>query len=147
MNLDFTVDPLFSWYVVLLAISGIAMVVLGAVNVGGGLSGGWRVINVIAGIAFAGYAYYLAFVFEGGEYRMFFQAFILPVLLIANAVKALVARSNAPAAPQPAAYQAQYDPNAPYNPSAAQNPYAQPAPAPQAAPVAQPPAPQAPPAG
>ncbi|WP_329487990.1 hypothetical protein OG618_15465 [Kitasatospora sp. NBC_01246] len=147
MNLDFTVDPLFSWYVVLLAISGIAMVVLGAVNVGGGLSGGWRVINVIAGIAFAGYAYYLAFVFEGGEYRMFFQAFILPVLLIANAVKALVARSNAPAVPQPAAYQAPYDPNAAYNPNAAQNPYAQPAPAPQAAPVAQPPAPQAPPAG
>ncbi|MEV0537423.1 hypothetical protein [Kitasatospora sp. NPDC050463] len=144
MNLDFTVDPLFSWYVVLLAISGIAMVVLGAINLGGGLSAGWRVINVIAGVAFAGYAYYLAFLFEGSEYRMFFQAFILPVLLIVNAVKALVARSNAPA-PQPAAYQAtydpnaQYNPNAPYNPNAAQNPYAQAAPVPpQGAPAAQP---------
>ncbi|MFE2723771.1 hypothetical protein [Kitasatospora sp. NPDC059327] len=141
MNLDFTVDPLFSWYVVLLAISGIAMVVLGAVNLGGGLSAGWRAINVIAGLAFTGYAYYLAFVFEGGEYRMFFQAFILPVLLIVNAVKAMVARSNAPA-PQPVPYDPnapQYNPNAAYNPNATPNPYAQGAPVPpQAAPGAQP---------
>ncbi|GAA2840086.1 hypothetical protein RMN57_16200 [Kitasatospora sp. CM 4170] len=147
MNLDFSAEPLFSWYVVLLAVSGIAMVVLGAVS--GSLSGGWRAVNVIAGLAFAGYAYYLAFVFEGGEYRLFFQAFILPVVLIANSVKALMARS-APA-PQPVPSAVPYNPNAPYqgtapyqgavpyNPNAPQG--AQPVP-PQAA--AQPPAPQQP---
>ncbi|MEU6233549.1 hypothetical protein [Kitasatospora sp. NPDC047058] len=149
MNLDFGAEPLFSWYVVLLAISGVAMVALGAINLGGGLSAGWRIINVLAGIGFAGYAYYLAFVFEGGEYRMFFQAFILPVVLIANAVKALMARNNTPA-PQPAPYtpNAPYNPNAPYDPNAQHNPYAQSTPVPpQGAPAAaQPAQPQTPPA-
>ncbi|WP_406199265.1 hypothetical protein OH807_16490 [Kitasatospora sp. NBC_01560] len=141
MNLDFTAEPLFSWYVLLLAFSGIAMVVLGAINLGGGLSGGWRAINVLGGIAFAGYAYYLAFVFEGNEYRIFFQAFILPVLLIANAVKAMLARGNTPA-PQPVPGAAPYNPNAAYNPNAPYDPnaqaQAQPNPYAQGAPVAQP---------
>ncbi|MDY0814984.1 hypothetical protein [Kitasatospora purpeofusca] len=106
MNLDFDVDPLFSWYVVLLAISGIALLVIGAVNLGG-LKAGWRFLNVLVGLGFAGYAYYLAFVFDGASYVLFFKAFILPVVLIANAVKALVTRSQTPAAPP-------YQPNAPY---------------------------------
>lgn len=144
MNLDFSAEPLFSWYVVLLAISGIAMVVLGAANLGRSLSIGWRAINILAGIAFAGYAYYLAFVFEGGEYRLFFQAFILPVVLIANSVKALATRGTAQAA-QPAPQQfgppampynpnAQYNPNAPYQaaPGAPVAPPQQPAQPPQA---------------
>ncbi|WP_327677636.1 hypothetical protein [Kitasatospora sp. NBC_00458] len=118
MNLDFDAEPLFSWYVVLLAVSGIAMVVLGALNLGG-VKIGWRILNVVAGIAFAGYAYYLGFVFEGGEYRIFFQAFILPVVLIANSVKALTARASAPA-PQPLPAVAPYGPGAPYDPNAPQ---------------------------
>ncbi|MFF2656842.1 hypothetical protein ACFVUH_05705 [Kitasatospora sp. NPDC058032] len=154
MNLDFDADPLFSWYVVLLAVSGIALLVIGAVNLGG-LKIGWRLLNLLAGLGFTGYAYYLAFVFEGGTYTLFFKAFILPVALIANAVKALVARSQTPAAPAappvPAAspYQpnaqypqggqypqqgGQYPPASPYQPQAAQYP-----PAPQV-----PQAPQAP---
>ncbi|MFF2043318.1 hypothetical protein ACFVVX_23140 [Kitasatospora sp. NPDC058170] len=141
MNLDFSAEPLFSWYVVLLAVSGIAMVVLGAVNLGGSLSIGWRAINILAGVAFAGYAYYLAFVFEGGEYRLFFQAFILPVALIANSVKALATRGSAQAAqpapqqfgPPPTPYNpnAQYNPNAPYQ-AAPATPPQQPAQPPQA---------------
>ncbi|MET8697783.1 hypothetical protein ABZW10_02725 [Kitasatospora sp. NPDC004723] len=140
MNLDFDAEPLFSWYVVLLAVSGIALLVIGAVNLGG-LKIGWRLLNLLAGLGFTGYAYYLAFVFEGGTYTLFFKAFILPVALIANAVKALVARSQTPAAPAappvPAAspYQpnaqypqgGQYPPASPYQPQAAQYP-----PAPQA---------------
>ncbi|MFE2106769.1 hypothetical protein ACFXAF_12990 [Kitasatospora sp. NPDC059463] len=149
MNLDFDAEPLFSWYVVLLAVSGIALLVIGAVNLGG-LKIGWRILNVLAGLGFTGYAYYLAFVFEGGSYTLFFKAFILPVALIANAVKALVSRSETPAAPPaPAAspYQpdaqypqqgGQYPPAAPYQPQAAQYPPAPQAPAPA-------PAPQAPP--
>ncbi|MEU8516475.1 hypothetical protein AB0C76_33560 [Kitasatospora sp. NPDC048722] len=133
-NLDFGNQPLFSWYVVLLAISGIAMVILGAINIGG-LKGGWRVLNILAGAVFAGYAYYLGFVFEGGVYHIYFQAFILPVLLIASAVKAVVNRGTTPAAQQPA------QPSAP----AAYNPNAQPL---QSSPVAPPPqpAPTTPPA-
>ncbi|MFF7587120.1 hypothetical protein ACFZCK_06435 [Kitasatospora purpeofusca] len=134
MNLDFDVDPLFSWYVVLLAFSGIALLVIGAVNVGG-LKAGWRVLNVLVGLGFAGYAYYLAFVFEGGTYAIFFKAFILPVLLIINAVKAAVTRSQAPAAPAAPPYQ----PNAQYPPQGAPYPqggqYPQPSPY-QAAPAA-----------
>ncbi|MFE7189189.1 hypothetical protein [Kitasatospora sp. NPDC057541] len=131
MNLDFDAEPLFSWYVVLLAISGIALLVIGAVNLGG-LKIGWRLLNLLAGLGFTGYAYYLAFVFEGGTYTLFFKAFILPVALIANAVKALVASSQAPAAPPvPAAspYQpdAQYPQGGQYPQQAAQYP-----PAPQA---------------
>ncbi|MER7707979.1 hypothetical protein ABTX81_34445 [Kitasatospora sp. NPDC097605] len=141
MNLDFDVEPLFSWYVVLLAISGIALLVIGAVNLGG-LKIGWRILNVLAGLGFTGYAYYLAFVFEGGEYTLFFKAFILPVVLIANAVKALVSRSQAPAAPPVPATQypqgGQYPQASPYQPQAAQAPQA-----PQAAPQATQ-APQAP---
>ncbi|MEV7023933.1 hypothetical protein [Kitasatospora sp. NPDC093558] len=137
-NLDFSNQPLFSWYVVLLAISGIAMVITGIINVGG-LKAGWRAVNIIFGLGFAGYAYYLGFVFEGGTYRIFFQAFILPVLLIANSVKAMANRGATPAAAQPAqpADPAAYDPNAPYNPNAQPvqsspvAPPAQPAPAPQ----------------
>ncbi|MEV6974355.1 hypothetical protein [Kitasatospora sp. NPDC093806] len=134
MNLDFDVDPLFSWYVVLLAISGIALLIIAAVNLGG-LKIGWRILNVLVGLGFTGYAYYLAFVFDGGTYTVFFKAFILPVVLIANAVKALVDRSNAPAAPAAvpvpgAAPYAPYDPNAPQQ---AQHPQqAQPAQQPQA---------------
>ncbi|MFF7454979.1 hypothetical protein [Kitasatospora sp. NPDC008115] len=126
MNLDFDVDPLFSWYVVLLAISGIALLVIGAVNLGG-LKIGWRILNVLVGLGFTGYAYYLAFVFESGKYTLFFKAFILPVALIANAVKALLTRSETPAvpsAPAPSPYQpnAPYPQASPYQPQAAQAP-------------------------
>ncbi|MFB7377863.1 hypothetical protein ACFC6U_28045 [Kitasatospora purpeofusca] len=152
MNLDFDVDPLFSWYVVLLAFSGIALLVIGAVNVGG-LKAGWRALNVLVGLGFAGYAYYLAFVFEGGTYAIFFKAFILPVLLIINAVKAAVTRSQAPAAPaappyQPNAQYPQQGVHGQYPPQGGQYPqqgapYQQPSPYQAAAPAApyQPPAP------
>ncbi|MFD7578042.1 hypothetical protein [Kitasatospora sp. NPDC059817] len=135
-NLNFSAEPLFSWYVVALAISGAAMLVLGAVNPGSGLKVGWRILNVLAGLGFLGYAYYLAFVFEGGRYEIFLKAFILPIALIASSVKAIVERGNAKNQ-QPAPQPAPYDPNAP---QAA--PYDQPVPpqgaAPQGAPYAPP---------
>ncbi|MFB6893924.1 hypothetical protein ACFCX4_31940 [Kitasatospora sp. NPDC056327] len=165
MNLDFDVDPLFSWYVVLLAVSGIALLVIGAVNLGG-LKVGWRILNVLVGLGFTGYAYYLAFVFEGGTYTLFFKAFILPAALIVNAVKALVSRSEAPAVPpvpaaspyqpdsqypqgtpypQQAPQQAQYPQQAAYPQASPYQPAGQAAPAapvPPAAPYPQPQGPQ-----
>jgi predicted lipid-binding transport protein (Tim44 family) len=97
VNLDFGLDPVFSWYVVLLCLSGIVMVVLGAINKGE-QSAGSRALGVLAGVAFLGYGIYLGFIFDGGSYMMFFQAFILPALLVVNFVRSVVAK---PTPPQP----------------------------------------------
>jgi hypothetical protein len=56
----------------------------------------------VAGIGFLGYGIYLGFMFEGGSYMMFFQAFILPALLVVNFVRSLF--TNHPAEPQPQPY-------------------------------------------
>ncbi|MFB7911175.1 hypothetical protein [Kitasatospora sp. NPDC056076] len=137
-NLDFTNEPGFSWYVVLLALSGAIMLVLGVLPLRG-LKVGMRILNIVIGLGFAGYAYYLAFVFEGGTYRIFFQALILPIAMIVATVKAVVERSNAKNAPPqpvtPYTPHAPYNPNAPHDPNAAAQqaafnpnaPYAQPA--------------------
>ncbi|MFJ4849781.1 MULTISPECIES: hypothetical protein [unclassified Streptomyces] len=99
MNLDFSAEPLFSWYVVLLIVSGVTMIIMGAVN-SAGVSGGWRAFNVAAGLAFTGYGIYLGFIFHGGEYFIIFKAFILPVLVVINFFRGLAARTRVPAAPQ-----------------------------------------------
>jgi hypothetical protein len=98
VNLDFGLEPLFSWYVVLLCLSGVVMVVLAAIKAGG-QSVGSRALSAVAGIGFLGYGIYLGFIFEGGSYLMFFQAFILPALLVVNFVRSLFA--NHPTEPQP----------------------------------------------
>jgi hypothetical protein len=95
VNIDFSADPLFSWYVVLLLFSGVAMLVIGSVNARC-LSTGWRVFNVVAGLGFVGYGVYLGFVFQGGHYIIFFKAFILPIALIVQWVKSLSSRKAAP---------------------------------------------------
>jgi hypothetical protein len=101
LNFDFSAQPLFSWYVVLLLISGVVMVGIGAVNLGG-LSTGWRIFNAIAGVGFIGYGIYLGFFFEGVSYIIFFKAFIVPVVAIVNFVRSLGARTTTGAMPQPA---------------------------------------------
>ncbi|TQF04196.1 hypothetical protein E6W39_20655 [Kitasatospora acidiphila] len=131
VNIDFSAEPLFSSYVVLLLVSGVAMVAIGVLNIGGALSAGWRAFNAIAGLGFVGYGIYLGFIFQGGSYIMFFKAFILPVVLIAQWVRSLGARKNAQ---QPvtaaqfqqaaAAYQQQAQAN-PYQQQAQPNPYQQ----------------------
>jgi hypothetical protein len=98
VNLDFGLDPLFSWYVVLLCLSGVVMVALAAIKAGG-QSVGSRALSAAAGIGFLGYGIYLGFIFEGGSYLMFFKAFILPALLVVNFVRSLF--TNHPAEPQP----------------------------------------------
>ncbi|MGV9563573.1 hypothetical protein [Streptomyces sp. NPDC003480] len=102
MNLDFSAEPLFSWYVVLLFISGAAMLILGAIN-SSGLSKGWRAFNVIAGVGFMGYGIYLGFIFQGGTYIVFFKAFILPVMVIVNFFRSRSHRKATAAARQPVA--------------------------------------------
>ncbi|MQY06416.1 hypothetical protein [Actinomadura macrotermitis] len=95
MNIDFNAEPTFSWYVLLLAFAGVVMVVMAAL--GGGQGAGMRVLNGLFGVGFLGYAFYLAFIFEGGSYVLFFKAFILPVLLLINFVRTLLGRRSASA--------------------------------------------------
>lgn len=85
MNLDFSAKPAFAWYVVLLALSGVLMLILAAI--GNRMKGSERLINAVAGSGFIGYAVYLAFISDSDSYTIFFYAFILPVLLIVNFVK------------------------------------------------------------
>ncbi|MGM9468243.1 hypothetical protein [Streptomyces murinus] len=140
MNLDFSAEPLFSWYVVLLFISGAAMLILGVVNAGG-LSKGWRAFNVIVGLGFMGYGIYLGCIFQGGTYIVFFKAFILPIMVIVNFFRSLSRRKATPA-PQPMATPAPY-PMAGQQPMGAPVPQPMAAPQPMGAPVPQPaPAPE-----
>ncbi|TDD36419.1 hypothetical protein E1287_11255 [Actinomadura sp. KC06] len=88
VNIDFSADATFSWYVVLLMVSGVAMLIMAAI--GGGQGIGARLLNAAFGVGFLGYAVYLNFIFDGGEYAMFFYAFILPVLMLFRFVGALL---------------------------------------------------------
>ena len=76
----------FLLYTLLLMLGGIAMVVVGAVLKEQGT--GSRILNVVIGLAFFGYGFYLLFLFDGDSYRIFFYVFVLPILLIVRAVKA-----------------------------------------------------------
>lgn len=102
MNLNFGLDPLFSWYVVLLLVSGIAMFVMGCTNAAR-QSIGWRIFGAVAGLGFIGYGVYLGFLFEGGEYLIFFKAFIVPIVVVIQFVRSLLAnRGIAPVRHAPA---------------------------------------------
>ncbi|MGA5820500.1 hypothetical protein ACPC54_21855 [Kitasatospora sp. NPDC094028] len=139
-NLDFSAEPLFSWYVVALAVSGILLLGLGAFAFGVKFLP--RILAIAAGLGLLYYAYYMTFVFEGGTYTLYYKLFVLPVLLIVYMVKAIVERSNAKTKGQQAAQQmAPFNPNAPqapYNPNAPQAPYNPNVPPQQAAPFAPP---------
>jgi hypothetical protein len=109
---------MFGFYVFFLAVSGCAMLVMAAI--GQRQSVGARVLNAVLGIAFASYAFYLAFIFGGGHYLLFYYAFILPILMIVRFV-----RSRAPVS---AAAQPGYVPPPGYTPPPAYgqpNPYGQ----------------------
>ncbi|MET8623239.1 hypothetical protein ABZW30_05675 [Kitasatospora sp. NPDC004669] len=131
-NLDFSAEPLFSWYVVVLAFSGISMLVFGALPIAG-LKVGLRIVSILVGLGFLGYAYYLAFVFEGGTYTVYYKLFLVPIAVIAALVKEIVDRGKArkrPPTPPVGTHSpnAAYDPNAPYGPNTPYNPGAQQAP-------------------
>jgi hypothetical protein len=121
VNLDFGLDPLFSWYVVLLCLSGIAMLAISAVK-RSGQSTGVRAFNALVGIGFLGYGVYLGFIFTGESYLIFFQAFILPAILLLNFVRSLVSQRSATPAPQPP-YPMQQAPQPPYPGQSPQQPY------------------------
>ncbi|CAM3258949.1 hypothetical protein RHDE110596_23795 [Prescottella defluvii] len=88
---------MFGFYVAMLFVSGIVVIVVALVASELGL--GRRVVNGLIGIAFLGYGIYLAVFFDSGEYRIFLWVFILPFVLLADAVRTV----ETPAPPQAAA--------------------------------------------
>ncbi|MFE3105693.1 hypothetical protein [Nocardia tengchongensis] len=86
-------EYVFGFYVVMLFVSGI--VVIGVALVASGLHPGRRVVNGLIGTAFLGYGIYLAVFFHSGEYRIFLWVFILPISLLADAVRTASPRASA----------------------------------------------------
>lgn len=78
MNIDFSTDPTFSSYVLLLIFAGIAMLAMAAVN---HANRNVRLLNALFGVGFLGYGIYLLAMFNGESYVLFYYAFILPVIL------------------------------------------------------------------
>ena len=88
-SLNFAHNAGFSWYCLLLMFSGIAMLVMAVLR---NQTTQRRVIRAIFGIGYFLYGFYLTFVFSGGHYFLFFQAFIVPVLLIIDTIRSQAAR-------------------------------------------------------
>ena len=78
-------------YIGLLELSGLIMLVVGAI--GFGLkSTGQRVLNIVVGLAFIGYGLYLLIGNPETVYVLWY-VFIVPILLIINVVKAARAKN------------------------------------------------------
>jgi hypothetical protein len=90
-NLDFSNHTGFSWYVILLVISGIAMMGLAFVAA----KPLTRLLNLLFGVGFVVYGVYLGWVWQGGTYVIFFKAFILPVVLIYATLRTGIAKRKA----------------------------------------------------
>lgn len=83
-------DGTFLAYIALLVGSGILLAVLG---IGGfGQSKIARALDGVFAAAFLGYAVYLLFFFEGGEVRILFYAFLVPIFAVVQIFKARKAR-------------------------------------------------------
>ncbi|WP_406043089.1 hypothetical protein OG799_03690 [Micromonospora sp. NBC_00898] len=84
-------------YELLLMLGGIALIVIGLAIREQGT--GSRILNLVVGLGFFGYGFYLMFLAPvGTRYTVFYYAFILPVLLIVRAVKARKEAKEAQAA-------------------------------------------------
>jgi hypothetical protein len=81
-------------YAALLVVSGLIMLALAATGFGQS-SVGERVLNGLIGLGFLGYGAYLLVVFDGGDVWIFWYVFIVPVLLVVQAIrKGLAGRSR-----------------------------------------------------
>jgi hypothetical protein len=94
-------ESTFNLYVGALAVSGLLLAIL-AISGFGASSIGERLLNALFALGFLGYAFYLYFIFEGGEFRMFYYAFVVPVLLLLRAFQGWRKRRDASNQPAPA---------------------------------------------
>jgi hypothetical protein len=88
-NLDFTHHAAFAWYCLFLMASGIAMLAVAVLRY---QIPRRRIIRALFGIGFFGYGFYLAFIFSGGHYFVFYYAFVVPILLISETIRSRRAR-------------------------------------------------------
>ena len=79
-------EPVYLAFLGALALSGVILLVLAATGFG---SGGAlvRVLNALFGLGFLGYAVFLVFFDTSDTYTIFWYPFILPVLMLIQAVK------------------------------------------------------------
>jgi len=96
-NIDFSGNSMFSWYCVMLAVSG--LIALSA-SFTPRLAIRLRSLSAVAGVGVFGYAYYLVYVFHGGMYVVDFKIFFLPVFLAGGVIRALAMRRDAKLAPK-----------------------------------------------
>jgi hypothetical protein len=80
VNIDFHRHAVFSGYVLLLILSGLIMI--GSVVRARRASRAGRLVSALLGTGFLGYGLYLAIIFGGGHYVVFYQAFGPPLPLI-----------------------------------------------------------------
>jgi hypothetical protein len=95
-NLDFTHSAGFSWYCVALMASGIAML---AIGLGRNQKLYPRVCRLFLAVAFFGYGFYLAFIFQGGNYYRLPQLLAVPVLVGLDVLRRRAARRAKAASP------------------------------------------------
>ena len=100
MNIDFSADPTFSAYVLLLMFSGIVLVVMASPVVKRSTLP-LRLLNGVLGLAFFGYGFYLTFLFDGGSYLLLFKAFLLPAVLVLRTIQRAVVGRRPVAPPVP----------------------------------------------
>lgn len=120
-------DGTFYGYILLLVVSGITLAVL-AVR-GFGQSTGLRLLDGAFAVGFLGYAFYLLFLFEGGQVRILFYAFIVPIVAVSKVIKERRAVREARTLPPPGPIGTGAVPYGPAQPLPAPNPGPAPAPA------------------
>jgi hypothetical protein len=76
---------MFAFYPFLLMFSGVLLVVLAVLP---WQTGRRRIISAFFAAVFLGYGCYLEFAFTGGTYVIFYYAFIVPVVLAVQSVRA-----------------------------------------------------------
>jgi hypothetical protein len=92
---NFGVDGKLDFDIITLSISALLMLLAGIIGLGG--EGTARAISVLVGLAFAGYAFYLTFVFTSGTYIMPIYAYLAPILVIVNLVRSRNGKKKAEA--------------------------------------------------
>ena len=86
---------MFDAYTLALMVSGALLIIVGAAV--SRQSTGTRVLNLLFGVGFLGYGFYLEFLFTGDSYRVFPYAFLAPIVLIVQTFKARKAAKEAAA--------------------------------------------------
>ncbi len=78
-------DGTFYGYILLLVVSGATLAVLA--TRGFGQSTALRILDGLFAVGFLGYAFHLLFVFDGGQVRILFYAFIVPIVAVSKVIR------------------------------------------------------------